>query len=277
MKKAYILILTLLIITLESTSQPVIGLQLGSVGKQIKSDVPGTLKKLSEWGVKELETNVPAGMEAPAFLKLLEENDITLIATGADFKELESDPQKVADRAKALGAKQVICYWIPHTGDIFTIDDAKKGVAVFNSAGEVLKKNSLALGYHAHGYEFQQYDGAPLFDYLAKHFNPQFVNFQMDVFWMKQSGNDPVALLNKYPGRFISMHLKDRRKGSPDSNNGRADVEVNVVLGTGDVGIEAILKAGYKAGIKHFFIEDESSRQWEQVPQSVAYLKTIRF
>ncbi|MEJ0056124.1 MAG: hypothetical protein WDN75_10940 [Bacteroidota bacterium] len=85
-----------------------------------------------------------------------------------------------------------------------------------------------------------------------------------------------MALLNKYPGRFISMHLKDRRKGAPDSNNGRADVEVNVVLGTGDVGIEAIVKAGIKAGIRHYFIEDESSSQWEQVPRSIVYLKTLR-
>jgi sugar phosphate isomerase/epimerase len=258
-------------------SQPVIGLQTISVGKQMKADVPGTLKKLSELGVKELESGTPAGMDAPAYLKLLKENGLALVATGSDFKELESDPQKVADRAKALGAKQVICYWIPHNEDKFTIGDAKNGAAVFNRAGEVMKKNGLAFAYHAHGYEFQTYEGGTLFDYLMKNMNPQFANFQMDVFWMKQSGNDPVALLNKYPNRFISMHLKDRKKGTPDSNNGRADAEVNVVLGTGDVGIEAIVKAGNKAGIKHFFIEDESSRQWEQVPLSVAFLKTIKF
>lgn len=277
MKKTYILIAALLVMVLESNAQFAIGLQIGSVGKQMKTDVPGTLKKLHEWGIKELEGGLPAGMEPAAFLKLLKENDLTLIATGSDFKELEADPQKVADRAKALGVKQVICYWIPHTGDDFTVDDAKKGVAVFNSAGEVLKKNGLSLAYHAHGYEFRPYENGTLFDYLAKGFNPKFANFQMDVFWINQSGTNPVALLNKYPDRFISMHLKDRLKGTPNSNNGRADVEANVVLGTGDVGIEAIVKAGRKAGVKHFFIEDESSRQWEQVPQSVGYLKTIKF
>lgn len=243
----------------------------------MKADIPGTLKKLNAWGVKELEGGVPEGMEPGAFLKLLKENNLTLIATGSDFKELESDPQKLADRAKALGVKQVICYWIPHTGDDFTIDDAKKGVAVFNSAGEVLKKNGLSLAYHAHGYEFRPYEGGTLFDYLAKNMNPQFANFQMDVFWIRQGGTDPVALLKKYPNRFVSMHLKDRRQGTPDSNNGHVDVEVNVVLGTGDVNIEAIVKAGVNAGIKHYFIEDESSRQWEQVPESVKYLKTIKF
>jgi sugar phosphate isomerase/epimerase len=276
MKQLFVALL--LLIGVSATAQPVIGLQMGSVGKQAKADLQGTLKKLNEWGIRELEGGLPQGMEAADYVRLLNENNLTLVAVGAGFEELEKDPQKISDRAKSLGAKQVICYWIPHTGDDFTIEDAKKGVAVFNKAGEVLAKNGLALGYHAHGYEFRPHESGTLFDYMAKNLDPRFANFQMDVFWIKQSGTDPVALLNKYPDRFISMHLKDRLKGMPDSNNGRADVEkANVVLGTGDVNIEAIVKAGHKAGIKHYFIEDESSRQFEQVPQSAAYLKTIKF
>jgi sugar phosphate isomerase/epimerase len=276
MKK--ILFALFLFISVYTFGQPVIGLQMGSVGKQAREDLPGTLKKLNEWGVKELEGGLPRGMEPAGYLKLLKENGLTIVAVGANFDSLSNDPVKIANRAKALGARQVICYWVPHNGDDFTIEDAKKGVSVFNSAGEVLAKNGLALGYHAHGYEFRPYEDGTLFDYMAKNMNPKFANFQMDVFWIKQSGTDPVALLNKYPNRFISMHLKDRLKGMPDSNNGRADVEkANVVLGTGDVNIEAIVKAGNKAGIKHYFIEDESSRQWEQVPQSIAFLKTIKY
>jgi sugar phosphate isomerase/epimerase len=269
--------LLLALISFATFSQINVGIQMGSVGKQAKADLPGTLKKLNEWGIRELEGGLPQGTEPAAYLQLLKENNLTLIATGAGFDELDKDPQKVIDKAKSLGAKQVICYWIPHDGDNFTIDEAKKGVAVFNKAGELLQKNGLTLGYHAHGYEFRPYENGTLFDYIAANLDPRFANFQMDVFWIKQSGTDPVALLNKYPGRFISMHLKDRLKGMPDSNNGRADVEkANVVLGTGDVNIEAIVRAGQKAGIKHYFIEDESSRQFEQVPLSAAYLKTIK-
>ena len=276
MKK--ILPILFVLISMHSFGQPVIGLQMGSVGKHAKADFIGTLKKLNEWGVKELEGGPPAGMDVASYLKLLKENNLTLIAIGSNFDSLAVNPQKIADRAKALGARQVICYWIPHQGDDFTIDNAKKGVAVFNQAGEVLKKNGLALGYHAHGYEFRPYEGGTLFDYLAKNMDARYANFQMDVFWIKISGTDPVALLNKYPDRFISMHLKDRLKGTPDSITGHADVEkANVVLGTGDVDIAAIVKAGHQAGIKYYFIEDESSRQWEQVPQSIAFLKMIRF
>jgi sugar phosphate isomerase/epimerase len=97
----------------------------------------------------------------------------------------------------------------------------------------------------------------------------------MDVYWISHPGQDPVKLLQKYPGRFLLMHLKDRKPGTPGNMLGRADVETNVVLGTGDIGIEAIVKAGRKAGVKYYFIEDESSRSMEQVPESLAFLKKI--
>jgi sugar phosphate isomerase/epimerase len=150
--------LLLFLVCIYSFGQPVIGLQMGSVGKQAKADLPGTLKKLHEWGIKELEGGLPQGMEAADYLKMLKENDLTIVAVGAGFDDLDKDPQKVIDRAKSLGAKQVICYWIPHDGDNFTIEEAKKGVAVFNKAGEQLQKNGLTLGYHAHGYEFRPYE-----------------------------------------------------------------------------------------------------------------------
>jgi sugar phosphate isomerase/epimerase len=83
-------------------------------------------------------------------------------------------------------------------------------------------------------------------------------------------------LLKKYPGRFKLMHLKDRQIGTVGNQNGNADVETNVVLGMGDVGIKEIMSAAKKYGVEHYFIEDESSRSMEQVPQSLAFLRSLR-
>ena len=46
--------------------------------------------------------------------------------------------------------------------------------------------------------------------------------------------------------------------------------------GTGDVGIAAVMKTAKKLGIKHAFIEDESSRALEQVPESLKYLRSLK-
>ena len=89
-------------------------------------------------------------------------------------------------------------------------------------------------------------------------------------------GGDPAKLLLKYPNRWKLMHLKDLRKGVKGDLTGGTSVENDVALGTGQLNIPAILKAAKKVGIKHYFIEDESSSFRKQVPQTMAYLKSLR-
>lgn len=274
MKKLFVAIICVLFF--EHAVAQEIGVQLYTFRNQIPKDVPGTLQKIRDMGIKELEGGGTYGMPMEQYKSLLDRLGFKMISIGADFNKLQTDLPSVIAEAKAFGAKYVVCFWIPHKGNDFTIDDAKKAVEVFNAAGKTLKENGLSLCYHPHGYEFRPYEGGTLFDYLAKNMNPKYANFEMDIFWVKHPGQDPVALLKKYKGRFPLMHLKDRKPGTEGNQNGNADVETNVVLGQGDVGIAAIMKAAKKNGVKHFFIEDESSRSMEQVPQSLAYLKSLR-
>ncbi len=266
----------ILILTFSAVQAQEIGLQLYSLRDQLSKDVPATLSKVKSWGIKEVELAGTYGMPVPDFKNILQQNNLTVISTGADFDKLASDPQAVANDAKALGAKYVVCFWIPHTGNDFTFGDAANAVAVFNAAGKVLAANGLSLCYHPHGYEFRPYEKETLFDYLVKNFDSKYINFEMDVFWVKHPGQDPVALLKKYPNRFLLMHLKDRKPGTIGNQNGQADVETNVVLGKGDVGIAEIMKASKKAGVKHFFIEDESSRSEQQIPLGLDFLKGLK-
>lgn len=254
-----------------------VGLQLYSFRNQFAKDVPGTMAKVREMGFREIELAGTYGLSNADFKKLLDQNGLKAVSMGAGFEQLENNVPKIISDAKAFGAKYVTCAWIPHQGDTFTLNDADVAVDVFNTAGKLLAENGLSFCYHIHGYEFQKMaDGSTFFDYLAKNLNPKHVNFELDVFWAKMPGEDPVALLQKYPKRFLLSHLKDRKSGTPGSQAGHADVETNVVLGQGDIGIAAFMKAARKAGVRHHFIEDESSRSMEQVPASVAFLREGR-
>lgn len=113
-------------------------------------------------------------------------------------------------------------------------------------------------------------------DYIITNTNSEYVSFEMDVMWVHFGGGDPVALLKKYGNRWKLMHLKDLRKGTPKDLTGGTSTENDVPLGTGELDIPGILKQAKKAGIKHYFIEDESSHVSTQVPQSVAYLKSLK-
>ena len=278
-KKNFLARLILMTLFFASSSvalaQTEIGLQLYTFRKEIPKDIPGMLQKISSMGIRELEGGGTYGLPLDTFKALLNKNNLKIVCVGAGFNELDSNAKAVVDRAKTFGAKYVTCTWIPHEKG-FTLNDAKRAVDVFNKAGRLLKENGISLVYHPHGYEFGPYEGGTLFDFLAKNMNPAYANFEMDVFWVKHPGQDPVALLKKYPNRFLLMHLKDRKPGTPGNQEGRADVESNVVLGSGDVGIGDIMREAPKAGVKHYFIEDESSRALEQVPQSLEYLKSLQ-
>jgi sugar phosphate isomerase/epimerase len=253
-----------------------IGVQLYSFRNQIPKDIPGTLQKIRAMGIKELEGGGSYGLPLAEYKKMIDDNGFKMVCVGASFDKLQKELSAVIAEAKAFGAKYVMCAWVPHKEDDFTVEEADKAIEVFNTAGKVLKENGISLCYHAHGYEFRPFEGGTMFDYMAKKMNPKWANFEMDVFWVKHPGQDPVALLEKYKGRFPLMHLKDRRPGTQGNQNGRADDDTNVVLGAGDVEIAEIMKVAKKYGVKHYFIEDESTKSMEQVPLSLTYLKSLK-
>jgi sugar phosphate isomerase/epimerase len=253
-----------------------IGLQLYSLRHEIPKDIPGSLALIKSWGIKEIEGGSSYGLSVEEFSALCRQHGLAMVSIGVSFEELEKDPEAAADKAKKYGAKYAMCAWIPHKGNEFTLADADRAIAVFTKAGKVLAREGISFCYHIHGYEFRAHEQGTLFDYMVKNLDPAFVNFEMDVFWVKHPGQDPVALLKKYPGRFPLMHLKDRKPGTEGNQFGTADDETNVVLGTGDVGIAAIMKQAKKSGVKHFFIEDESKAAVQQIPLSLKFLQSLK-
>jgi len=252
------------------------GMEAYTYRTSFKKDVAATLDSIKALGITELESGPnPNGMTPEAFRKLLDERNLTCPSMGAGYEEIVKDPAEVARKAKVIGAKYVMVAWIPHKKE-FTLEDAQKAAADFNRAGKVLQENGITFCYHNHGYEFQPYKNGTLFDYLAENTDPKYVSFEMDMLWAFHGGQDVVKLLNKYGNRWKLMHLKDLRKGVQGDLTGNTPTENDVTLGTGQLDVPAILKAAKKVGIKHYFIEDESPRWSKQVPQTMAYLKSLK-
>ncbi len=253
-----------------------IGLGLYSLRNDFEKDAPATMAQVREMGFRQVELSDTYGLSFPQLIKLLAQNQLSVISFGTSYEKLMADPQAVVDEARSYGARFIVCYWLPHEGT-FTTEDAERTSKVLNQAGKIIAQNGLLLCYHPHGYEFGAHQSGTVFDYLMTKLDPSVVYLQMDVFWVKQAGQEPVALLKKYPSRFVMMHLKDRMHGSVNSSNGKADVESNVNLGTGDVGIADVIQTARELGIQYFFIEDESSRASFQIPLSLAYLKSLAY
>lgn len=253
------------------------GLQLYSLREAFKTDVPGTLDRVKALGIHEVETASTYGLSTEEFRKQLESRGLTAVSGHFQYEQLTKDIAGAVRDAKALGLKYVANPWIPHEIGNFNEADVRRAAADFNKWGEAFKKEGITFAYHPHGYEFRPHGDGTLFDLLAKETNPEFVSFEMDVFWVVHPGHDPVKLLEKYPNRWVLMHLKDIRKGARTGVfTGRADKKDDVALGTGQVNWPVVLEAAHKYGVKHYFIEDESPIVDQQLTQSLQYLKSIQ-
>jgi sugar phosphate isomerase/epimerase len=254
-----------------------VGLQLYSLREQFKKDVPATLDEVKSFGIKYAELAGTYDMPPEKFKAELAQRGIEAISGHFPFERYRDDAESVAKEAEALGLKYSGCAWIPHQGD-FDEKTCREAASVFNHAGEVLSKHGIKFFYHTHGYEFQKHGDGTLFDLLMKETKPEFVNYQMDIFWIIHPGQDPEKLLEKYNGRWLLMHLKDMRKGTPTGLlTGGSPVTNDVALGTGLMDLPAILKAAKKAGVKWYFIEDESPISEQQIPVSLKYLEQVKF
>lgn len=253
-----------------------IGMQAYTYRASFPKDVAATLDTLKALGITELEGGAQKGTTPEEFRKMCEERGIKIPATGGGYEQLLKDPVGAAKTANILGSKYLMCAWIPHkVKGGFTFEEAKKAVDDFNTIGKALKENGVTFCYHIHGYEFQPYQDGTLFDYIVKNTNPAYVSFELDILWAYYGGADPVGLLKKYGKRFQLIHLKDLKKGVKGDLTGGTPLENDVTLGTGQIDVAGVIKEAKKLGIKHYFIEDESPIWYQQVPKSIAYLKSL--
>jgi len=254
-----------------------VGLQLYSLRAEFTRNVPAALEKVKSYGIKYVETAGTYGLSPTRFRDMLKSNGLEPVSGHFPYERYRDDLDALVAEAKVMGLKYAGNAWITHK-DAFDEQEAREAAAVFNRAGKVLKNQGIKFFYHVHGFEFQPYQDGTLLDLLMRETDPVLVHYQMDVFWIVFPGQDPVKLLEKYKGRWELMHLKDMRKGLKTGElTGKTDVTNDVALGIGQMDWPAILKAAKKAGIKWYFIEDESPTATDQIPQSLKFLETVKF
>lgn len=254
-----------------------IGLQLYSLRDQFAKDVPGSLAKVRDFGFTCVELAGTYGLAPEKFREMLAEHGLKAVAGHFSYEKYRDDVESIAREAKILGLEYVGCAWIPHQAP-FDEKQCRDAIAVFNRAGEALARHGLKFYYHIHGYEFQPHGQGTLFDLMMAETNPKWVSYQMDVVWAAFPGQDPTALMKKYGKRWSTMHVKDLKKGvQTGALTGHTDVANNVVIGTGQVDWPTLLRAAKQAGMKYYFIEDESPSVLQQIPESLKYLEQVKF
>ena len=253
-----------------------IGIQLYTLREAFSKDVKGVLEHVTKAGYKEVETYGFAGEKGffgtspKDFKKILNDNGLKAPSGHYDFKTFIKDNN--ADFLKAsiecanqLGSEYVVIPWLEDTLRS-QLDDYKRIAQKANEAALLCKKAGLKLAYHNHDFEFTKFGNQTGYDILLQETDKKLVDFELDLYWVVRSGNDPLQLFQNHAGRFTMWHVKDMDKNNP---------AWNAEIGEGNINFKAIFAQAKASGMQHFFVEQEtnySPNPMESIKTSCQYV-----
>ena len=276
-----------------------IGLQLYTVGDDLKRDFAGTLAAVSKIGYRTVELAGLADHAVDDWRRALDRVQLKCPSihvpphskNGLNLDELGT----LAEAAHALGIGSVVCpmFNIParfsltplagesgakmaaRLGASMTADDWKWNADYLNEKGAALKPYGLRFAYHNHNVEFAPVGSSTGLAQLIQGTDPTLVTFEMDAGWVVAAGADPMALLAAHPGRFSAMHVKDVKASThPNFSFEQDPCEV----GQGIIDWKTLLAKAYQANVRQFYAEQEppfSKPRLESVGISFNYLDAL--
>lgn len=251
---------------------------IGSYGKN-QSDYNPLLKSLAEMGYTSIEAASYSdgkfyGQEPARFKADVEAAGLEVLSShcnkylsekeikSGDFSESLKWWDECIAAHKAAGMKYLV---MPYLGVPKTLNELDAYCKYFNEIGKRCKQNGIAFGYHNHAHEFSKVeDKEVMYDYMLSHTDPQYVFFEMDVYWAVIGKASPVDYFKKYPGRFKLLHIKDERE----------------IGQSGMVGFDAIFRNASAAGVENIVVEverysyDDVTRS---IKESIDYLLNAPF
>ncbi len=263
-----------------------LGIQLWTVKGDAEKDLDGTLRKLYALGFREIEFAGYYGKTPADLGKLMKGIGFSLVSTHAGADDIASSGDKIIADAKALGLKYIICSspmssaakakleWAKKM-DALDEGDWKLNAALFNKFGKQVKDAGMVFGYHNHHVEFKKFGGKSGFDTLFAETDPNLVTIELDVGWAVAASEDPVAILNKYKGRVVALHVKDIGKLDADPHKA-----TTTAIGEGTIDWKKVIGTAHANGVKHYFYEQEepfSRPILESAKMSADYLSKLAF
>jgi len=253
-----------------------IGLQLYTVRNAMAKDVPGTLAKVAQIGYTSVEASYGDGkyygLDPQAFAALLKQNNLIMPSSHYLLGEASkgkgtilNDWDKAVEDAASVGQKYMVCAWLAPS-ERGNLDHYKKLAEDFNKAGEACKKAGIQFCYHNHDFEFIQENGKYPYEILLENTDKNLVKMEIDLYWLTKANQDPIALIEKHPGRFPLWHAKDMDK---------TEKKMFTEVGNGIIDFKKIFAHANKAGLKYFFVEQDicPGDPFDSITQSITYIK----
>jgi sugar phosphate isomerase/epimerase len=244
-----------------------LGLQLYSVRDVLPKDYEGTLRQLAALGFREVEAAGFFNHSAGEVKQAMGQAGLNCVSAHYPLKDLLPKVDEVIQFGKDLGLKYIVCAapmlkdpsrlkgaGFLAAGEAMTLDDWRWNAGQFNHIGERVNAAGMHFAYHNHTPEFRSENGVLFYDELMRTTDPAKVSFELDCGWAAVAGQNPTALLTRYPRRIVMLHVKDFKltpASTPQSHPPSTE------MGHGTIDYRPIFEAAKKAGIEHAFVEQE--------------------
>jgi sugar phosphate isomerase/epimerase len=248
-----------------------IGCQTWPVREMIAKDFPGTLKQLAAAGFRSIELCSPAGYTEYGFggltkykggelRKIINDAGLTCVSSHFGMDELRTNQDDRIAWAKDVGLTQMLVASLGGPKKP-TMDDVKRAADEYNKMGEKAARAGIQQGLHNEEFETSTVDGKRTYDILIELLDPKLVKFQFQVSTISQ-GFDAAEYFNKYPGRFVSMHVQ----------GWSAQTKKIMPVGQDSLDWKKIFTAAKTGGIKNYFVE----MKLDMMKDSVPYLHSLQ-
>ena len=254
-----------------------LGLQLYTLRELLPADPAGVLRAVREAGFDDVEAASTAGIAElrarcdAAGLGLRDafygwtavtgNHDSLAAAFGPEAVPRQTFPEMV-DAAAAAGCEAMVFgYLLP--GERATADDYRRRADEINVAAERVRAAGMRHRYHHHSFEFRPLPGeggARGWDLLRERLDPALTTFEVDVFWARLGGEDPVALLDALGRRVGAIHLKDFPADAATEYDEHAVApEAFLPVGAGALDVDGVLAAARRCGVERLVVEQDFS------------------
>ena len=258
-----------------------IGLQLYTLRNPLSQSLAKTIDEVADIGYKQVEPYGFPSDQAVEMIKRSRDQGMEVNSSHFTWDSLlhpEKKGIKPFDEVLELALKHRLTdLVVPYLSgkDREDLAGYEKTADALNKGAEQAKKAGIRLAYHNHAFEFKpMVSGKTGFDVFVERFSSHMF-FEVDVFWVKVGGVDPIAQLAKLKNRVSQVHLKDLKKGTVCPNFGKIEQDAFDEIGDGMIPMVPIMKAARVCGVKHCHVEqDHSPAPLKSVRKSLKHLNS---
>lgn len=263
-----------------------IGLELFTLRQECAKDFDGTLARVAAIGYKEVELFEFYGRKASEIRRMLVANGLTAPSAHAleynlkpndNIIELKSKWDKYIEYASNLGVR----YMSGSVGNIspdHPLEDYRHLAELLNIVGERCTRGVIQYTYHNVNSEFRPIEGHIPYDDLLRWTDPQFVQLEIDCYWLTRAGKDPTDYFKAFPGRTPLLHIKDRKPGYAPTTELDKGPGPFTEVGQGSIDWKRIFAGARQGGMKHYYVEQDFCDRpvFESLEISYRYLVNLK-